>query len=76
MPILQVCLINYKQSGDKFWNQFYLSPVRDEDNCVSYYVGIQSDVSHLMPQDGALQPACKFTHTMPAALSLSGLLQN
>ncbi|KAL3158315.1 hypothetical protein ABBQ38_010559 [Trebouxia sp. C0009 RCD-2024] len=50
----EVCLINYKQSGDKFWNQFYLSPVMDNNNCVSYYVGIQSDVSHLMPQDGAL----------------------
>lgn len=32
----------------------------DNNNCVSYYVGIQSDVSHLMPQDGALHTECKF----------------
>ena len=62
---LQVCLINYKQSGDKFWNQFYLAPVLDENNCVSHYMGIQSDVSHLV--DGACQTARKF---FPAVLSL------
>lgn len=48
----QVCLINYKRSGDKFWNQFYLAPVVDENNCVSHYMGIQSDVSELMNQNG------------------------
>jgi len=47
---LQVCLINYKRSGDKFWNQFYLAPVLDENNCVSHYMGIQSDVTKLMRQ--------------------------
>lgn len=57
---MQVCLINYKQSGDKFWNQFYLAPVLDENNCVSHYMGIQSDVSHLMSQDGACQTEGEF----------------
>ena len=37
-------------AGDKFWNQFYLAPVRDENNCVSHYIGIQSDVTNLMHQ--------------------------
>ena len=58
---MQVCLINYKQSGDKFWNQFYLAPVLDENNCVSHYMGIQSDVSHLMSQDGASQTEGMFS---------------
>ncbi len=49
----QVCLLNYKRSGDKFWNQFYLAPVIDENNHVSHYMGIQSDVSELMNQIGA-----------------------
>lgn len=48
----EVCLINYKRSGDKFWNQFYLAPVLDENNCVSHYMGIQSDVTKLMSQHG------------------------
>lgn len=59
--LLQVCLINYKQSGDKFWNQFYLAPVLDENSCVSHYMGIQSDVSHLMAQDGLSQTAGRIT---------------
>ncbi|DBA87821.1 TPA: hypothetical protein ACH3X1_004819 [Trebouxia sp. C0004] len=48
----KVCLINYKRSGDKFWNQFYLAPVLDEINCVSHYMGIQSDVTKLMSHLG------------------------
>ena len=48
--IFEVCLINYKRNGDKFWNQFYLAPVHDEDHLVSHYMGIQSDVSNLMEQ--------------------------
>lgn len=58
---MQVCLINYKQSGDKFWNQFYLAPVLDENNCVTHYMGIQSDVSHLMSQESECQTEGKLT---------------
>ena len=65
----QVCLINYKKNGDKFWNQFYLAPVHDEDHLVSHYMGIQSDVSNLMEQlcDGAgwLAVACTIKATTP-----------
>lgn len=43
-----ICLINYTKTGTKFWNQFYLAPVRDDNNCVSHYIGIQSDVTQLM----------------------------
>lgn len=44
-----VCVtVQFVAAGDKFWNQFYLAPVRDENNCVSHYIGIQSDVTKLM----------------------------
>nr|AML77132.1 putative LOV domain-containing protein [Hafniomonas reticulata] len=41
----QVCLLNYKKNGEKFWNQFYLAPVRDAQQSVVHYVGIQTDVT-------------------------------
>jgi hypothetical protein len=42
----QVLLLNYKKCGQRFWNQFYLAPLRDEEGRVSHYIGIQSDVTH------------------------------
>lgn len=48
--LLLLCLHISVDAGDKFWNQFYLAPVRDENDCVSHYIGIQSDVTDLMHQ--------------------------
>jgi PAS domain len=43
--VLQVCILNYKKTGQKFWNQFYLAPIFGEEGEVLHYVGIQTDVS-------------------------------
>ncbi|ABO97849.1 predicted protein, partial [Ostreococcus lucimarinus CCE9901] len=40
-----VVLKNYKKSGEEFMNQLSLTPIRDADGQVMYYVGIQSDVT-------------------------------
>jgi len=42
-----VVLKNYKKSGEEFMNQLSLTPIRDADGQVVYYVGIQSDVTEL-----------------------------
>lgn len=42
-----VVLKNYKKSGEEFMNQLSLTPIRDADGQVMYYVGIQSDVTEL-----------------------------
>nr|AML77625.1 putative LOV domain-containing protein [Ignatius tetrasporus] len=36
-----VCLLNYKQNGEPFWNQFYLCPLFDGQQQLKYYVGMQ-----------------------------------
>ena len=44
---MHVVLKNYKKSGEEFMNQLSLTPIRDADGQVVYYVGIQSDVTEL-----------------------------
>nr|AML77588.1 putative LOV domain-containing protein [Bryopsis plumosa] len=41
----KVCLLNYKKSGEKFWNQLYLEPILDENNSSRCYVGVLVDVT-------------------------------
>lgn len=38
-------LLNYRGDGSTFWNELSISPVRDERNLVTQYVGITRDVT-------------------------------
>ncbi|SEK41531.1 EAL domain-containing protein [Halomonas daqiaonensis] len=42
---VHVTLCNYRKDGTPFWNDLYISPVRDDQGRVSHYVGIQHDIS-------------------------------
>jgi PAS domain S-box-containing protein len=38
-------LRNYRRSGELFWNQVTIAPLRDEAGEIAYYVGFQQDVT-------------------------------
>ncbi|WP_049984431.1 PAS domain-containing protein [Halorubrum sp. BV1] len=38
-------LRNYRRSGELFWNEVTIAPLRDESGAVAYYVGFQQDVT-------------------------------
>jgi two-component system sensor kinase FixL len=41
----RVLLRNYRKDGSMFWNDLRISPVRDENDEVTHFVGIQTDVT-------------------------------
>lgn len=41
----QVDILNYRKNGAAFWNALSLDPVHDENGSLSYYVGVQTDVT-------------------------------
>ncbi len=41
----KVLLKNFKKNGRPFWNELILSPVIDENNEVTHFIGIQNDVT-------------------------------
>jgi PAS domain S-box-containing protein len=43
---ITVEMLNYRRDGSRFWNQFFLSPVHDDDGTLLYFFGSQLDVSH------------------------------
>jgi PAS domain S-box-containing protein len=49
-----VTLLNYRKSGEPFWNQLWLSPIADESGALAYYVGILHDVSDRIEAEQAL----------------------
>lgn len=35
-------ILNYKKSGNPFWNMFTLAPIQDIDGTVRFFVGVQA----------------------------------
>ncbi|PWB35116.1 hypothetical protein DCO48_03770 [Pseudomonas sp. SDI] len=46
-PCCQV-LRNYRKDGSLFWNELSITPVRNEADQLTYYIGIQRDVTAQM----------------------------
>ncbi|MCA1769697.1 MAG: EAL domain-containing protein [Halomonas sp.] len=42
---VHLTLLNYRKDGTPFWNDLYIAPVRDAQERVTHYVGMQNDVS-------------------------------
>ena len=41
----RVELRNYKKDGTLFWNELYMSPVKDSSGIVTHFIGVQNDIS-------------------------------
>jgi len=40
-----VVLLNYRKDGSTFWNRFFIAPLRDARGRITFFVGVQTDVS-------------------------------
>ncbi len=47
-------LRNYRKDGTLFWNDMRIAPVRDENNTVTHFVGVQSDITERIRHEDAL----------------------
>jgi PAS domain S-box-containing protein len=41
----KVCIRNYRKNGSLFWNELFLSPIKDQNGNVTHFIGVQNDVS-------------------------------
>lgn len=49
-----VILRNYRKDGSLFWNEVYISPIRDEQGRITHYVGVHNDVTQRIEMEYAL----------------------
>lgn len=43
---VRVTLRNYRKDGSLFWNELSITPLFDDESNLTYYIGIQKDVTH------------------------------
>lgn len=48
-------LRNYKKDGTLFWNELSISPIKDENGNVEYFIGVQNDISKLIQAQDKLK---------------------
>ena len=36
---------NYKKNGELFWNELYMSPVKNKQGHISHFIGVQNDIT-------------------------------
>ncbi len=44
----RVVLRNYRKDGSLFWNELSITPVFNDDDHITYFIGIQRDVTELV----------------------------
>lgn len=64
-----VCLLNYKADGTPFWNQLFVAALRDADNCIVNYVGVQTMIE---PNAGASALEDKVNAAHPISVGVEG----
>jgi PAS domain S-box-containing protein len=48
-------ILNYRKSGEPFWNRLSITPIRDDQETVTHFIGVQSDVTARRQAEAALK---------------------
>lgn len=70
----RVVLRNYHKSGDLFWNELYIAPVKDHNNRVTHFVGVLNDITEARNYQNELER--RATHDLLTGLANRGLLMD
>ncbi|MGI4854717.1 MAG: two-component system sensor histidine kinase NtrB [Janthinobacterium lividum] len=71
-----VTLRNYRKDGSAFWNELFISPIRNRDGELTHYVGIQNDISARMEFEAALRQSEKLAAVGRLAASIAHEINN
>jgi two-component system, sporulation sensor kinase C len=69
-------LRNYRRDGTGFWNELFLSPIRDLSGVVTHFVGIQNDISARVAFEEALRESEKLAAAGRLAASIAHEINN
>jgi diguanylate cyclase (GGDEF)-like protein/PAS domain S-box-containing protein len=65
---------NYRKDRTPFWNDLYISPIRDENNEITHFIGVQNDISERKSAENEL--AYNISHDVLTGLPNRSLLED
>ena len=60
----RITLRNYRKDGSPFWNELTISPVHDPSGKLTYFVGVQTDVTERRHAEDALRQIVAHQHAL------------
>lgn len=73
-----VVLRNYKKNGALFWNELHLAPVKDGNNKITHWIGVQNDITRQKLAEKALTESedkfSKAFRSLPDPLTISNIV--
>ncbi len=73
---ITVVLRNYRKDGSSFWNELFISPIRNREGVLTHFVGIQNDVSARVEFEAALRQSEKLAAVGRLAASIAHEINN
>jgi two-component system sporulation sensor kinase C len=67
---------NFRKDGTPFWNELYLSPIRNREGTITHFVGIQQDVTARVEFEDALRESEKLAAVGRLASSIAHEINN
>lgn len=61
-------LRNYRKDGSMFLNEIYISPIRNENEEITHYLGIHNDITDFTKKQADLNQAQSFLEAVPDAM--------
>ena len=71
-----VVLRNYRKDGTHFWNEVTISPIRNRDNILTHFVGIQNDVTLRIEYEQKVRESEKLAAVGTLASSIAHEINN
>jgi PAS domain S-box-containing protein len=71
-----VVIKNYRRDGTAFWNQLTVAPVRDAEDKLTHFIGIQEDISVRKETEATLLSAKEASDSANRALERAGRLKD
>lgn len=69
-------LINYTKEGEPFWNRLSITPVTDDRDNVTHYVGVQQDITEMREKENELRESEKLAAIGEMAAGLMHEINN
>jgi two-component system CheB/CheR fusion protein len=54
---VRIALLNYRKSGESFWNDLQITPIHDQSGTLTHFVGVQHDITEQVRAQKALERA-------------------
>jgi len=72
----RVMLKNFRKDGTMFWNQLFITPIKDRNGELTHYIGVQTEVTELKRAEDELRKLTRAVEQSPSSVVITDIEGN